>query len=100
MSSQREPTAVAVARAHVDAWGGHDYDGARDALAREVHVLVTSVDHRRAGDLVRLTGVMSRSGAGERSEVPGSPAITSGHSRASGCTRCTGRTGLVPPVRR
>jgi len=44
MSSQQEPTAVAVARAHVDAWGVHDYDVARDALAPEVHVIVTSVD--------------------------------------------------------
>jgi hypothetical protein len=44
MSSQQEPTAVAVARAHVDAWGVHDYDVARGALAQEVHVIVTSVD--------------------------------------------------------
>jgi hypothetical protein len=44
MSSQQEPTAVAVARAHVDAWGVHDYDVARGALAPEVHVIVTSVD--------------------------------------------------------
>jgi hypothetical protein len=44
MSSQQESTAVAVARAHVDAWGVHDYDAARDALAPEVHVIVTSVD--------------------------------------------------------
>ena len=44
MSSQQEPTALAVARAHVDAWGVHDYDVARGALAPEVHVIVTSVD--------------------------------------------------------
>jgi hypothetical protein len=44
MSSQQEPTAVAVARAHVDAWGSHDYDSARASLAPEVHVVVTSVD--------------------------------------------------------
>jgi hypothetical protein len=44
MSSQQEPTAVAVARAHVDAWAVHDYDVARGALAPEVHVIVTSVD--------------------------------------------------------
>jgi SnoaL-like domain len=44
MSSQRESTAVAVARAHVDAWGAHDYDVARDAQAPEVHVIATSVD--------------------------------------------------------
>jgi len=36
MSSQQEPTAVAVARSHVDAWGVHDYDVARGALAPDV----------------------------------------------------------------
>ena len=44
MSSQQNPTAVAVARAHVEAWGSHDYDSARASLAPEVHVSVTSVD--------------------------------------------------------
>jgi hypothetical protein len=44
MSSEQEPTAVAVARAHVDAWGGHDYDAARASLASDVHVVVMSVD--------------------------------------------------------
>jgi hypothetical protein len=44
MSSQQDPTAVAVARAHVEAWGSHDYDSARASLAPEVHVTVTSVD--------------------------------------------------------
>lgn len=44
MSSQQEPTAVAVARAHVEAWGGHDYDSARASLAPAVHVVVMSVD--------------------------------------------------------
>jgi hypothetical protein len=44
MSSQQESTAIAVARAHVDAWGVHDYDVARGALASEVRVIVTSVD--------------------------------------------------------
>jgi hypothetical protein len=44
MPSQQESTAVAVARAHVDAWGVHDYDLAGAALAPKVHVMVTSVD--------------------------------------------------------
>jgi len=44
VSSQQESTAVAVSRAHDDAWGVHDYDVARGALAPEVHVIVTSVD--------------------------------------------------------
>jgi hypothetical protein len=44
MSSSQEPTAVAVARAHVEAWSNHDYDTARAALAADVHVLAVSVD--------------------------------------------------------
>jgi hypothetical protein len=44
MSSGQDPTAVAVARAHVEAWGSHDYDSAQASLAPDVHVVVTSVD--------------------------------------------------------
>jgi hypothetical protein len=44
MSSQQESTAVAVARAHVEAWANHDYEKARAGLASDVHVAVTSVD--------------------------------------------------------
>jgi hypothetical protein len=42
--SEQDPIAVAVARAHVEAWGAHDYDAARTRLATDVHVVVTSVD--------------------------------------------------------
>jgi hypothetical protein len=44
MSSDQDPVALAVARAHVEAWGGHDYDSARASLAPDVHVVVMSVD--------------------------------------------------------
>jgi hypothetical protein len=44
MSSQQESTAVTVARAHVAAWGAHNYDAARGALAPDVHVIASSVD--------------------------------------------------------
>jgi hypothetical protein len=44
MSSQQDPIAVAVARAHVEAWGSHDYDAARARVAPDVHVVVRSVD--------------------------------------------------------
>ena len=44
MSTQQNSTAVAVARAHVEAWANHDYDKARESLAPDVHVTVTSVD--------------------------------------------------------
>jgi hypothetical protein len=44
MPSELDPTAVAVARAHVEAWGAQDYDSARGSLAPDVHVVVSSVD--------------------------------------------------------
>ena len=44
MSSQQDPAAVAVARAHVEAWGNHDYRSARASLSPDVHVVATSVD--------------------------------------------------------
>ena len=44
MSSQQDPIAVAVARAHVQAWSNHNYDEARASLAPDVHVLAVSVD--------------------------------------------------------
>ena len=42
--TQPEPTAVAVARAHVEACHGHDYERARADLAPDVHAIITSVD--------------------------------------------------------
>ncbi|HKO27153.1 MAG TPA: nuclear transport factor 2 family protein [Solirubrobacteraceae bacterium] len=42
--SAQDPIAVAVARAHVDAWNSHDYDVVRTTLAPDVHVVVTTVD--------------------------------------------------------
>jgi hypothetical protein len=44
MSTQQEPMAVAVARAHVEAWSNHDYDKARESLAADVRVVATTVD--------------------------------------------------------
>jgi hypothetical protein len=42
MSAQQESPAVAVARAHVEAWTNHDFDTARSMLASDVHVTATS----------------------------------------------------------
>jgi ketosteroid isomerase-like protein len=55
MSTQQDPTAVAVARAHVEAWSNHDYDAAQGSLARDVHVVATTVDPMPPK--VDLTGV-------------------------------------------
>jgi SnoaL-like domain len=42
MSAQPESPAVAIARAHVEAWGRHDFDTARTMLAPDVRVRVTT----------------------------------------------------------
>jgi hypothetical protein len=53
--SEQDSTAVAVARAHIDAWGSHDYEAARAALASDVRVVVDSVD--AGAPRVATTGV-------------------------------------------
>jgi hypothetical protein len=42
MSSQPEPAAVAIARAHVEAWSNHNFGAARRSLASDVHVTATT----------------------------------------------------------
>ena len=42
MSAQHESAAVAIARAHVEAWSNHDLDTARKSLAADVKVTATS----------------------------------------------------------
>jgi hypothetical protein len=42
MSTQNESPAVAIARAHVEAWSNHDFDAARSALAPDVRVTSTT----------------------------------------------------------
>lgn len=42
MSAEHESPAVAIARAHVEAWSKHDFDTARSMLAPDVRVRVTT----------------------------------------------------------
>ena len=44
MSAQQESPAVAIARAHVEAWSNHDFDTARSMLAQDVKVTATPAD--------------------------------------------------------
>ena len=44
MSAPTESPAVAVARAHVEAWSNHDFEEARHLLADDVEVTATSTD--------------------------------------------------------
>jgi hypothetical protein len=54
MSTQPESPAVAIARAHVEAWSNHDFDAARSSLAADV--TVTSTTTNPAIPDVNLTG--------------------------------------------
>lgn len=42
MSAQHESPAVAIARAHVEAWSNHDFGAARSSLAADVKVTATT----------------------------------------------------------
>jgi hypothetical protein len=42
MSASHESPAVAIARAHVEAWSNHDFDTARNGLAPDVRVTATT----------------------------------------------------------
>ena len=55
MSTQPDSPAVAVARAHVEAWSNHDFDTARDSLAADVRV--TSTTTQPVMKAVNLAGI-------------------------------------------
>ena len=42
MTVQTDSQAVAIARAHAEAWSNHDYETARDGLAHDIRVTATS----------------------------------------------------------
>jgi SnoaL-like domain len=42
MATQHQSAAVAIARAHVEAWSNHDFDTARNGLAPDVRVTATT----------------------------------------------------------
>ena len=55
MSAQQESPAIAVARAHVEAWTNHDFDTARSALAPDVKI--TAITTQPMPPATDLTGV-------------------------------------------
>ena len=76
MSTQPDSPAVAVARAHVEAWSNHDFDTARDSLAADVRVTSTTTqpimkDVNLAGIDDYMTGLTQFA----RGVVPGSAHI-------------------------
>ena len=55
MSVQVDSPAVAIARAHAEAWSHHDWDAARKMLAPDVHVTATTTQPTMAA--TDLTGI-------------------------------------------
>ena len=55
MTGGQDSAAVALARAHVEAWNNHDFGQARSGLAPDVHV--TAVTTLPGAPLTDLTGV-------------------------------------------
>jgi SnoaL-like domain len=73
MSAQQESPAVAVARAHVEAWTNHDFDTARRALAPGVRVTaVTTQPMPPATDLTGADDYMAGLTQFAQAVVPGS----------------------------
>jgi hypothetical protein len=76
MPTQQESPAVAIARAHVEAWSNHDFDAARSSLAADV--TVTSTTTNPAIPDVNLTGIDDYMGgliAFAQGVVPGSQRV-------------------------
>jgi len=73
MSAQQESPAVAVARAHVEAWSNHDFDTARKGLARDVRVTaITTQPMPPATDLTGADDYMIGLTQFAQAVVPGS----------------------------
>ena len=73
MSAQQQSTAVAIARAHIEAWSNHDFDAARSALAPDVRVTaVTTQPVMPPTDLTGADDYMTGLTQFARGVVPGS----------------------------
>ena len=57
MPIDQESSAVALARAHAEAWSNHDWDTARKMLAPDVHVTTMTTQPIMAGAATELTGI-------------------------------------------
>jgi hypothetical protein len=81
MSAQQTPVrqdspAVAVARAHAEAWSNHEFDTARESLAADVHVTATSTQLTMPStDLTGIDDYMQGLIAFAQAVVPGSARV-------------------------
>jgi hypothetical protein len=77
MTVRTESPAVAVARAHVEAWSNHDFDTARKGLAPDVKVTATTtLPVMQATDLTGVDDYMVGLTSFAQAVVPGSARIT------------------------
>src|SRR5262245_36316543 len=73
---QQSSPAVSVALAHIEAWSNHDFDAAREALAPNVHVTVTStIEHMPKTDTSGAEEYMAGLTTFAETVVPGSARI-------------------------
>src|SRR5215471_6332216 len=73
MSAQHVPPAVAIARAHAEAWSNHDFDTARNGLAPDVRVTaMTTQPMPPATDLTGTDDYMVGLAQFAQAVVPGS----------------------------
>jgi len=92
MSAQPESAAIAIARAHVEAWSNHDFDTARGMLAPDVHITATSSNPALPHtDLTGADNYMEGLTAYAQPVVPGSVKVPARSARAQphpapGCT--------------
>lgn len=71
-----ESPAVAIARAHVEAWSNHDFDTARDALTPDVKVTATTTNAALPKtDLTGIDAYMQGLIAFAQGVVPGSARV-------------------------
>lgn len=76
MSTTREPQAVTVARAHIEAWTNHDYHTARSGLAPDAHVTaITTMPFPPPTDLTGADDYMTGLIQFAQAVVPGSARI-------------------------
>jgi hypothetical protein len=70
---QQDSPAVALARAHAEAWSNHDWDKARAMLARDVHVISQSIQPGLpATDVIGVDDYMEGLKKFAQAVVPGS----------------------------
>ena len=73
---QQETPAVAIARAHIEAWSHRDWEKTRELLAPNVHALVTGTQ-RDTAEFTGIENYMERKKKGAQLVEPGSAQVIS-----------------------